>query len=193
MDLQTIGSIVGIAATVTPLVVWSAIKFRRMCARTRELIRRIDTIYDEITPNGGGSVKDRIEKLVVDVAVLSGGIQFFMSITPKCIFETDAKGACTFANAALCDLFGLSLSQMQGNGWLGALGTQEDRDRTYKIWMTCVENRIPYLDRYRVRNSHSGESYYVRVTAMPVWHPEHPDRPAHYYGTVFKDLDQTDQ
>ena len=34
------------------------------------------------------------------------------------IYQSDAQGRCTYANAALCELFGMSEKELMGVGWL---------------------------------------------------------------------------
>lgn len=176
---QVIVAVVG--AIVLPAMEWLRRKLVRAYRRLKLAIERIDIVYAELTPDGGGSVKDKVNQLTRDVAILRGGLSFSLALNPHCVFEAEPDGHCSFANVALCDLFGLPQSDILGRGWLSALDGSEARERAWDTWSTCVEKRIPYLDRYQIRNARTGERIWVRAHAIPAGHP---DKPLHYYGTV---------
>jgi PAS domain S-box-containing protein len=185
MTLTQLEQVLAIAAIALPVMEWIRRKLVRAYRRVKQAIERIDYVYGELSPNGGGSVKDKINQLSRDVAVLRGGLSFSLTLNPHCIFEADPDGHCTFANVALCNLFGLSQEEMLGRGWLSALDGSEARERAWDTWDSCVSKHIPYLDRYQIRNARTGERIWVRAHAIPAGHP---DKPLHYYGTVEREL-----
>ena len=185
MTLTQIEQILAVAAVILPAMEWLRRKLVRAYRRLKQALERIDLVYAELTPNGGGSVKDKINQLTRDVAILRGGLSFSLALNPHCVFEAEPDGHCSFANVALCDLFGLPQADMLGRGWLSALDGSEARERAWDVWSTCVEKRIPYLDRYQIRNARTGERIWVRAHAIPAGHP---DKPLHYYGTIEREV-----
>lgn len=82
------------------------------------------------------------------------------------VYETDDSGSCTFANPALCALFGLSEQEMLGRGWLKAVGrTQIERTEIWRQWMDAVKTDIPYRAEYWVAPSDGGAPVFCMTYA----------------------------
>lgn len=184
MDLSHVEQAVGVLAVVLPAMEWVRRKLVRAYRLVKQALERIDRVYAELTPNGGGSIKDKINQLSRDVAILRSGLSFSLALNPHCIFEASPDGECTFANVALCELFGVSQAEIVGRGWLSVLDGSDAREKAWHTWTSCVERRIPYMDRYQVCNPRTHERFWVRAHAIPAGHPE---KPLHYYGTVEKE------
>lgn len=184
-SLTQIEQTVGVLALVVPLMEWLRRKIVRAYRLVKQALERIDKVYAELTPNGGGSIKDKINQLSRDVTILRSGLSFSLALNPHCVFEADPTGSCTFANVALCELFGLPQTDMLGRGWLSVLDGSDVRERAWNTWTACVAKHLPYLDRYQVRNARTGERFWVRAHAIPAGDP---DSPLHYYGTVEREL-----
>lgn len=63
-------------------------------------------------------------------------------------YECGPDGECTYASAALVELFGLSAADLHGNGWLRAIVGADERARVWSSWMRAVKDGIPYEDEY---------------------------------------------
>ena len=187
--LTEIERILAVVVAVSVAVPVIALGWRRYILRPYrrlvQVLQRIDKVYEELTPNGGGSVKDQINKLAQDVKILRAGLSFSLTLNPHCVFEAEPNGNFSFANVALCDLLGMSQEELMGRGWLSALDGAEAREAAWHTWSSCVAGRIPYLDRYQVRNPRTGEKFPVRAHATPAGHPE---KPLHYYGTIEREV-----
>jgi len=89
------------------------------------------------------------------------------------VYECAPDGSCTFANHALCMLFGLSESEMKGNGWLNAVGrNQTERMTIWQIWQDSVKNNVPYKAEYWVVPADSGEAVYCVTYAKALRSPD---------------------
>lgn len=185
MTLTQVEQWIGVLVVALPAMEWLRRKTVRAYRLIKQALERIDKVYAELTPNGGGSIKDKIDRLTRDVAILRGGLSFSLALNPHSIFEADPEGECTFANVALCEMFGLPQAEMLGRGWLSVLEGSAAREKAWDTWASCVEKRIPYLDRYQIRNARTGEKFWVRAHAVPAGHPE---KPLHFYGTVEREL-----
>ena len=186
-----------LAVVAVPAVVAGAIKAHRVlkmrARRVVELHTKVDTILKELTPNGGGSIKDAVtamredvKKLKANVAVLRDGLRFSLGLQPTAVFETDETGRCTNASPALCDMFGMTHEEMLGLGWLAAIHSAEERDRAWLNWRSAVESGVPYKDRYLVHNARTGERFYAASRAVASKTDDGVVR--YFFGSVEKEL-----
>jgi PAS domain S-box-containing protein len=185
-----------LAVVAVPAVVAGAFKahqaLRLRAQRVVELHSKVDTILKELTPNGGGSIKDAVtsmredvRKLKTNVAVLRDGLRFSLGLQPTAVFETDAHGLCTNASPALCDMFGKTHEEMIGLGWLAAIHSAEERDRAWVNWRSAVESGVPYKDRYLIHNEKTGERFYAESRAVASKTDD--GKVAYFFGSVEKE------
>jgi PAS domain S-box-containing protein len=154
-----------------------------------EVVPKIDVIIAELTPNGGGSIKDRIRRIDESVRSMEYRHRFVQDCLDVGVYECDKDGMSVFCNEALCELFGLSLEETLGTGWLAAI-VDEDRQRTWDIWQSATRAGIPYSHSYHVINQRSNERIKVRTKAYAVKMPN--GEVASYQGTIWRD-DDVDQ
>jgi len=84
---------------------------------------------------------------------------------PIGIFETDADGTCTFINAYLSDLIGVSEDVALGTNWVQAIHPG-DRQEVFAGWMGSVETDEDFSGDYRLQ-SPDGEIW-VHGSAVPI-------------------------
>jgi len=115
-----------------------------------KVYRKIKAIYLLLVPNGGSSLADTINQIRENQQIGQTRTQILWEHQPGVgYYECDAEtGLCTHANNTLTDLFGLSLEEFLGFGWLRAVESQVERDRIYKSWIAAVKDRIPYEVEY---------------------------------------------
>ena len=126
----------------------------------------IKNLKDEFSENSGKSIKDHLIRIddTVRLAELRSKL-VASSFTNIGMYECDPQGKCVWANAAMCDIFGLTLEEVLGNGWLaGILDTE--REDVLERWMTSVRNDIPYDNTYHVVNRRTHETYLIKTTAI---------------------------
>ena len=122
-------------------------------------------------PLGSGSFLNYIDTLDARVAHNERRTEVILDLSPHPIYECATDGRCVFANEKLCDLFGLSESDMLGNGWLEGI-LPEERERVHSTWIFAVKKSIPYECAYTVRNCKTGEKYKAITRALPLSHDE---------------------
>jgi len=123
----------------------------------------LNAAISELSPNGGASIFDRIKRIDASTQLASGRVLTLMDRAPQPVFECSPDGGCTYANHAICDLFGLSRDEMLGKGWYRGLD-QADIQRVYAAWMDCVKNGLSYECDYGLRDS----DITVRASANPM-------------------------
>lgn len=74
--------------------------------------------------------------------------QTLAEASPICVFYTDDRGYCTYANQRWSEIAGMSPVQAIGNGWLKALHP-EDRDRVIAGWQAASQLRQQYKSECR--------------------------------------------
>lgn len=186
-----------LATVAVPVTVAGAIKAHRVLKlRAQKVVAlhsKVDAILKELTPNGGGSLKDQVTSMRADVktlkanvAVLRDGLRFSLGLQPTAVFETNEAGRCTNASPALCEMFGMTHEEMLGLGWLAALASAEERDRAWLNWRSAVESGVPYKDRYLVHNVKTGERFYA--CARAVASKTDDGAVSHFFGSVEKEM-----
>lgn len=151
--------------------------------RLTEMGPIIDRILAELTPNGGGSIKDRIRRIDESIAVIEHRYRWVQDCSLVAIYECSADGQATFCNAALCNLFGMPHESMLGTGWLAAL-VDEDRQSTWETWISSTEAGIPYSHSYEIINQRTGERIKVRTKAVAI--KMRTGEIASYHGTIWR-------
>ena len=102
------------------------------------LCERVDTIFEEITPNGGKSMKDTQDRMARDIA-LDGQIQQSMAADTKAaLFRTDSEGKCVWVNRTYTRTVGRDAKEIMGHGWVNAIAADE-RDAVVAEWYKSVE------------------------------------------------------
>jgi PAS domain S-box-containing protein len=106
--------------------------------RYNQLCERVDTIFEEITPNGGKSMKDTQDRMADDIA-LYGQIQQSMAADTKAaLFRTDSEGDCVWVNRTYARTVGRDAKEIMGHGWINAISLDE-RDAVVAEWYKSVE------------------------------------------------------
>jgi PAS domain S-box-containing protein len=106
--------------------------------------------------------------------------------SPVGIFESDAEGHWTYANARWAGISGLSLVESRGQGWISAIHPA-DREEVLESWRRALAERREWTHEHRLLPS-LGTVRWVRVRAAPVVSKE--AQPAGYVGTV-EDISQS--
>ena len=160
-------AIVGLVFTVIRWVVPCVI-------RISGTFKKIDTIYGELKPNGGSSLRDSIDRqekaiaAVVETQDLADARQWaIVSSGHLPTWESGDEGGCLRPNAALLELVGRSADQLAGNGWENMIH-KDDMQRCWAEWDDAVHKRRTFESTYRVINHSTGKAYEVDAKATPI-------------------------
>lgn len=145
--------------TIVLFVKFPLIMERRLNAQDAKLA----IIEKEVTPNGGGSLKD-IVRSTNDLALIADlRTKQMIVVHPIAMYECEpVHGRCTSANIALCELFGLDEPRMLGNGWLAAIEPSA-RQKCWDGFQEAIESDIPYSWEYDVINQRTGKLTHCRT------------------------------
>lgn len=103
-----------------------------------DMLDKVDAIFEEITPNGGKSIKDKIDK--IDKRLMLVGERFRTYIADgEAYFEADVKGNVTHVNRTYTRLVGRDASEVLGQGWQNVVA-HKDRERVVKAWEGSLDD-----------------------------------------------------
>jgi len=104
-------------------------------------IEKIDKIFEEITPNGGTSIKDKVDDIYHNLALVQQVQEAMAADTKQAHFRTDSDGNCVWVNRTYTRTVGRDVSEILGHGWQNAI-SQDDREEVVAEWYKSVkENR----------------------------------------------------
>lgn len=118
----------------------------------KSLAEKINKIHYEMTSNGGGSIKDAINRIEWRLGDIESTQKVAMNVQGVAFWISDEEGLCTYASPHLCKIMGRSEDEIKGNGWASWL-IAEDRERVFDAWRFSVENRSAFDEYYTYRKS----------------------------------------
>lgn len=83
------------------------------------------------------------------------------------VFETDARGFCTYVNPAHLLITGLTIEESLQEGWAEAVHP-DDKDRLFVTWRNAVANGIDFTSIFRFQNVRTDKITQVRASARPL-------------------------
>lgn len=142
--------------------------------RVHGTMKKVDTIYTELKPNGGTSLRDSIDRQEAALHAVADGLDMadarqwaILSSTNHPTWESGPDGGCLRANAALLDLVGRSADQIAGNGWENIVA-KDDARRVWREWSEAVNQRRAFESTYRVVNHMTGRVFLIDGRATPI-------------------------
>lgn len=142
-------------------------EIQRMLARMRE-----DTASKEKLRQSEERIRRSSEQYKEETRALIDAI-------PQQIWSGPADGSLDFCNERCRSYTGLSLEELQGDGWQGMLHP-EDRERVLRAWRESVINGTPYEQEERHRGA-DGTYRWFLARGLPVRDAE--GRIVRWYGT----------
>lgn len=105
----------------------------------------IQTIKSEVTPNGGGSMKDAInclkdtcQRIEITQKVLDQRSKAALHHTDRPLFETNTEGSITWCNESFRELTTENGDFSEGLDWISVIN-EEDREDFLKEFNSCLE------------------------------------------------------
>ena len=135
------------------------------------LNKNIKDILEEVKPNGGKSLKDRVTAIQTQVNKDSDAInticcrqKWLLDNRPEPIFECNTSGSCTWVNEKYCQLLQHDVEYFLGNGWKNGVHG-EDLEHVEKEWDKAIRDKRSSISEHRVVDR-EGNIYNVKVTAI---------------------------
>ncbi len=131
-----------------------------------ELTAAVQEVQKEVTPNGGGSMKDEIRAILSRVDTSIARFLAFNEDAEVGQFITDCHGRCTWVNRTYCRITGRTDSEVLGWGWLSSI-LENERDSVHEEWEATVAEERNY-ERVQHYVRPDGEIVAAAVKARPI-------------------------
>lgn len=110
--------------------------------RIEESLPSLLKIVDELQPNGGNSLRDKIDCIAKRVVHQEVSRRMLVDLALETPFlECNKEGACIYASREWSKLTGISNTDAKGEGWLAAI-SKNDRERISEEWTNAVSHEI---------------------------------------------------
>jgi PAS domain S-box-containing protein len=134
--------------------------------RTAEIVSKLDQLISEVTPNGGGSMRDAINRIEANQITTEERVKVLLLDSSDVIWESDISGNWIWANQTLLSLIGLDLEDVIAHGWIVAIPELE-RERVVREWQLAVEDKREFRLDFSFQNS-SNKKTKVTAKAWPL-------------------------
>jgi PAS domain S-box-containing protein len=145
-----------------------------------EMTTLLKSVVKEVTPNGGNSLRDKVDGIGKDVSILKidavqlkidaeaqkQRLRILLRPSLNAMFETDQNGRFVWANDAYLNLCGLPVDKVYGNGWLNGIDIH-DRDEVLEEIKCCIDQDRDFDMEYRMIHV-SGRAILVRASAQVI-------------------------
>lgn len=117
---------------------------------------QVEVIFKEITPNGGGSIKDKVNVMSKEISTNTQMTEqifhrqrWMMDHRQEAVFEAQLTGEIAWVNKPYCKLSGRDSNELIGHNWKNTI-LEEDRERVISNWDSCVKDGRQFEDEYRL-------------------------------------------
>ncbi len=137
--LETTGGVVAIAAVVLPVLTTIAVYIVRLCLRIWNSYAIVSRIAEEFRPNGGGSIRDRIDAIGTALEENAAWSSITLTLIPHSVFKSDDQGGFTWVSRHLADELDMIPEEIMGFGWLNSVAWPE-RDKVRDEWFAAIDD-----------------------------------------------------
>lgn len=160
-------AVIGIVYKIAVFLIKSTrSEYEKVC----KLHTMIETIYSEITPNHGSSLKDKINAIEKELeenskttSLIMYRQRWLLNNREEPIFESRNDGSCTWVNDKYCKLTGYTVEDFLNNGWKSVIH-EADRERISAEWESAVKDKRDSYATFRIVGK-DGAIYKVRANA----------------------------
>lgn len=139
----------------------------RLASNISKILNSIEGIKLQLEPNGGGSMRDAIDRIEARIITHEQRQRLVLMDSPIAIFETDANGGCVYVNRTYSRWTGRSLEDLQGMGWINVISL-ENRDEVMKEWNKALKQIREFSMAYNMVTI-NGESIRIQCNAFPMF------------------------
>lgn len=116
--------------------------------RFENCVSSIENIKKEFTANGGGSLKDHIGRLSVELSEIKQSQRAQLAYNIHPIFEADKDGHCIYANRAYLRMLGVGIEEIEGQGWKSFIHP-DSKDLVFREWEAAVNDQRDFKLTYK--------------------------------------------
>ena len=147
--------------------VGASARFFKGVAAIGDLQETVSKIHKEVVPNGGGSLRDVVNRteMALTVFINSSRAQWD-GMGMFGIFEAYPSGEFNYVNGVLQKWTNRSELSFKGNGWGNSISAP-DREAVRQEWESCTEDVREFSMKFNMRRA-DGVEFPVLWTATPV-------------------------
>jgi PAS domain S-box-containing protein len=169
---------IGIFFSFLSATFFACLKFYKNCCKPiKAFWDRLLRILKEFENNGGGSLKDKInktteilEKLEIRFDSITNTVdsiearqKAMLNESPSATFIFDEEGSCLDANKAFVKMTGLRKDLAKGHGWHKIIHT-EDIERIEQEWIEFIDDGDSFETTLKIVQYHNRDIMKVRFT-----------------------------
>jgi hypothetical protein len=161
--------ITAIAAAIVALLGFYKKVIKPAVKAVIKTINTIEKMHEEFQPNGGGSLRDAINRIETRLLVeqqTRRALSMVMDVNVA-IFERDAKGLYLWINQCYSNISGLSLAEAKNYGWINAIDPRE-REKVLNEWNSAIEQKRAFQMEYKIINIQTGIPTKVKCNSCPL-------------------------
>lgn len=133
----------------------------------------IGEIKDNIVPNGGRSLSDKVDQLhkrqEEQMALVESYFSIMMNRDDEALFRADGKGNWIFCNNKASDIFGMYHRDLLGRGYEIAIGNNRaERLDFEKAWSDYINDGSPLNYYGTIKNQETNKTETYIITASKV-------------------------
>ena len=121
----------------------------KMFKKMQKLFETVEKIDKEFSPNGGGSMKDTLNRIEARQMKSEQRQKVLLLDSDDLIYETDANGETTWVNRTYTKLVNKGIDELRGNGWISCIHP-EDQDEVMEEWKTCFKQSRDFDMNFRM-------------------------------------------
>lgn len=129
--------------------------------KINEAHEKLTYIFQELTPNGGGSFRDTVNRVEYLLTLNNSKQRALIQDVEEGVVETDANGMLIWANRTYLRYLDATLNDVRGDGWISYVHP-DDRHNLLSNWKVTVERKIDLTADFRIR-SDGGDVYNVHT------------------------------
>ncbi len=129
---------------------------------------KTDTLVHQVTTNGGTSLFDAVNMLLLQSFIESQSRRKLMAAYGFAFWESDKNGLCVYASPALAEIIGLPQEDVIGDGWMTNL-KPDHKDEVIEAWSVAVEKKIRFVYDYTFVH-YDGSEVDVQGMSFPIVH-----------------------
>jgi PAS domain S-box-containing protein len=157
--------------------------------QNKELMKQIKDIKDEVKPNGGLSLNDKVTDIgkhlvTIDAQLvdLKIGQRNSLDLMDIAYWESDSQGRVTYVSVAMCEILGCTQIDILDSSWMGLIDHQ-DRERVIKEWADSVKYASEFNCTYNYKRP---DGYFQKVQAIAIHHKNEKGVVEHTKGKIIK-------
>jgi len=127
---------------------WITAPIKSHFNKIHSVVEKIEKIEKEFSPNGGGSLKDHLCRLSVELSEVKQGLRAQMAYETNPVFESDRDGHCTYANRSYLRMLGVGLEEVEGSGWKSFIHP-ESKEMVFREWEAAVKDHRDFKLTYK--------------------------------------------